>query len=241
MTRPVRVPIVGLAPGERVLLPEQVRYLVGVHRLRKGDGFVAFDPRSAVECDGVLLSPAKVRLGELREAPILPARAVTWMHALPKGNDKCDAIVRDAAELGATQVVFVQTARVVAKADEKKMDARIERWTKIADEAARQCGRGDAPSVAFRSSWEVALSEADPRAHRFCLHVGAPPLGDGLFAVRDDDRPLVFAAGPEGGLTDEEVAAAKARGFEVHSLGPLVLRTETVPAAVLGAVAVLLG
>lgn len=228
-----------LAPGERTLSPEQVRYLVGVHRLRAGDAFVAFDPRAAVESDGVLLSPSKVRLGELREAPIVPARAVTWIHAVLKG-DKCDAIVRDAAELGATQVIFVQTERAVAKADDKKIGARVERWARIAEEAARQCGRGDAPPVAFRSSWEAALSEADAAAHRFCLHPGAPPLRDALLAVHDS-APLVFAAGPEGGFTDEEIAAASARGFTARSIGRLVLRTETVPAAVLGAVAVLLG
>ncbi|HSQ65763.1 MAG TPA: RsmE family RNA methyltransferase [Polyangiaceae bacterium] len=239
MTRQVRVPMAGLAPGDRTLSPEQVRYLVGVHRLRAGDAFLAFDPRAAVESDGVLLSPAKVRLGELREAPVVPARAVTWIHAMLKG-DKCDAIVRDAAELGATQVVFVQTARVVAKADEKKLGARVERWVRIAEEAARQCGRGDSPPVAVRSSWEAALSEADAATHRFCLHPGAPPLRDALLAVRES-APLVFAAGPEGGFTDEEVAAARAHGFTVCSIGPLVLRTETVPAAVLGAVAVLLG
>jgi 16S rRNA (uracil1498-N3)-methyltransferase len=225
----IRVPMADLAAGERDLDPEQARYAVRVHRLRPGDRFVAFDPKRAIECDGELVSSRRVRLGEPRAAAVA-SRAITWIHACPKG-DKADAIVRDATELGATRVVFVHTARIVAKPPA----ARVERWERIAREAARQCGRGDAPEIALRTRWEDALDEALAET-RVCLDPRGAPLRDVLTSARGS---LAFAAGPEGGLTDAEVEAAQTRGFVTCKLGALVMRTETVPAAVLGAVALM--
>ncbi len=223
----IRVPMDGLEAGERDLDPEQARYVVRVHRLRAGDRFVAFDPKRAIECDAELVSARRVRLGEPRAAAAL-SRAITWIHGCPKG-DKADAIVRDATELGATRILFVHTARIVAKPPV----SRVERWARIAREAARQCGRGDSPDVALRTRFEDALDEADAET-RVCLDPRGAPLRDVLSRARGS---LAFAAGPEGGLTDGEVEAATKRGFTTCKLGALVMRTETVPAAVLGAVA----
>jgi 16S rRNA (uracil1498-N3)-methyltransferase len=62
----------------------------------------------------------------------------------------------------------------------------------------------------------------------------APALAEALAA----QRPMAFAVGPEGGFSDEEAQLAEARGWLLSSLGPFILRTETVAAAVLGAVRV---
>lgn len=223
----IRVPMADLAPGERALDAEQSRYVARVHRLRAGDRFVAFNPSRALECDAEVIDEDRVRLGDVRPARAA-SRAITWIHGCPKG-DKADAIVRDATELGATRIVFVQTARAVAKPPA----ARAARWTKIAREAARQCGRGDAPEIALAADWEEALDGARADA-RICLDPRGAPLRDVLERARGS---LAFAVGPEGGLTDDEVASASARGFTTCRLGAFVMRTETVAAAALGAAA----
>lgn len=223
----IRVPMSELAAGERDLDARQSRYVARVHRLARGDAFVAFDPERSLECDAELLSPGRVRLGAVRPARAA-ARAIAWFQGLPKG-DKADAIVRDATELGATRVVFVHTARVVARPP----PARVERWTRIAREAARQCGRGDAPVVALEEGWARALDAAN-EATKICLDPGGASLRQTL----DRAGPsLAFAAGPEGGLTHEELATAEARGFIRCRLGEFVLRAETAAAAALGAAA----
>ncbi len=222
----IRVPMDDLALGERELDAEQSRYVVRVHRLRAGDAFVAFDPKRALEADGELLARGRVRIGELRPAPSA-ARSVTWIHGCPKG-DKADAIVRDVTELGATRIIFVYTARIVAKPPA----SRVERWARIAREAARQCGRADAPELALETKWAVALeTHADTRV---CLDPRGAPLRDVLARAKGS---LAFAAGPEGGFTDGEIEAAEKRGFVTCKLGAFVMRTETVPSAVLGALA----
>ena len=222
----LRVPFEDLSAGERELDAEQARYMVRVHRLRAGDPFVAFDPKRAIEADGEVIAGDRVRLGEPRAAAVA-SREVTWIHGCPKG-DKADAIVRDATELGATRIIFVHTARIVAKPP----SSRVERWTRIAREAARQCGRADAPEIAIETKWEAAL--ATDAATRVCLDPRGAPLRDVLARAKGS---LAFAAGPEGGLTAAEIAAAEAHGFVICKLGAFTMRTETVPAAVLGALA----
>src|SRR2546425_57759 len=81
----------------------------------------------------------------------------------------------------------------------------LERWRRIAREAARQCGRGDAPEVTGPLCWGDALGAAeDERALRLCLWERAVnPIGPELRAL-GAEQPLVVAVGPEGGLEDEE-------------------------------------
>ena len=222
----LRVPMSDLAAGERELDAEQARYVTRVHRLRAGDAFVAFDPKRALEADGEILARDRVRLGAPRPAATA-AREVTWIHGCPKG-DKADAIVRDATELGATRIIFVHTARIVAKPPA----TRAARWARIAVEAARQCGRSDAPEIAIETKWEAAL--ATDAETRVCLDPRGGPLRDVLGRAKGS---LAFAAGPEGGLTDGEIEAAEKLGYVTCKLGAFTMRTETVPAAVLGALA----
>ena len=227
----IRVPLSDLAPGERALDSSQARYVSRVHRLRAGDRFIAFDGRRALECDAEVLSNTAVRLGEPRPAAVRAPREVTWIHGVPKA-DKADAIVRDATELGATRIVLVPTERSVSR----PKAARAERWTRIAEQAARQCGRGDVPAVSLGADWPSVLRSVDAQT-RVCLDPHGGPLRDALVSAKG---ALAFAVGPEGGLAPVELELATSSGFTRCSLGGLVMRTETVPAAVLGAVAFLL-
>jgi 16S rRNA (uracil1498-N3)-methyltransferase len=124
----------------------------------------------------------------------------------------------------------------VVRLEPAKRTERAARLQKVGDEAARQCGRGDVPRVLIAGSLDEALGAAPADAARFTLYEGATrPLRDLLPA----EGPLAFFVGPEGGLEPGEVSLAESLGFESVSLGAFVLRTETVPAAVLGAIRIL--
>lgn len=243
MTSRVRVPVPRLAEGDHRLGPDVARYLGNVCRLRPGDWFVAFDPARGLEADGEVLDlPAGdllARISALHAASLVATRDVTWVQAIPKG-EKMDGIVRDATELGVTRIVPVETAFTVVKLAGPKREARRQRWERIAQEAARQCGRSDAPVVQGMASWDEGLEAAG--ATGFCLYEKASaPLGLPLRKALEGDGALAFVAGSEGGLSEEEVATAVSKGFLVVSLGPFVLRAETVAAATLGALRVLEG
>jgi 16S rRNA (uracil1498-N3)-methyltransferase len=237
-----RAPIHELEPGERRLEGSVAHYLARVLRLRAGDAFIAFDPASGRQADAVTVraddDSITVRFSALREAAALDLQQITWIQGLAKG-DKCDAVVRDATELGVTRVIIAATKRSVVKLDAARARARQARWARVAREAARQCGRDEAPRVDPPCAWPEAIARAAHVEARFCLWENATvPLGPALFAALTAQTALAFACGPEGGLDETEVALAGTQGWTVASLGPRALRTETVAAAVLGAVRV---
>jgi 16S rRNA (uracil1498-N3)-methyltransferase len=230
---PLRVPAEDLAPGERALPTEPSQYVARVHRRGAGDRLVLFDPDRAIEADAEIVDVDKrkvvVRVLATREAT-RPARSITLIQGVGKG-DKMDAIVRDATELGATAIAPALCERSVARPD----GSRAARWRRIAVEAARQCGRADAPIVAAPAPFQEAIQARDG-ALRICLDPRADhALGDALSAL-DGSTAVALVVGPEGGLSPAEMEAAVAAGFSRVRFGAWVLRTETVCAAVLGAI-----
>jgi 16S rRNA (uracil1498-N3)-methyltransferase len=243
VTTKIRAPVDRLTAGSRMLPREVSRYLCRVLRLQQGDSFVAFDPTTYAEADGVVDEPshdgARVTIGPLRRAALVAQSPLLVIQSLAKG-EKLDNIVRDATELGATRIVLARAHRCVMKIGDGLAPSRMERWRRIAAQAARQCGRSDPPMVEGILDWPQALDEARDLDARFCLDKNAiEPLGTRLPAVVTSGASLAFAIGPEGGLTDEELETAQDKDFATVQLGRFVLRTETVATAVLGAVRVL--
>lgn len=256
-SKKVRVPIElktkGL--GEMALPEEASNYLSRVHRLAPGDIFCAFDPEHALEADAQLLradsrSKISARILEIRPARILCQRSITLLQAMSKG-DKMDAVVRDATELGLTCFIPVIAERSVSRpSDTEAAQIRRDRLERIAVQAARQSGRGDIPRIHAPMPLEQALLQIAPVSTiankaqsiaplAFCLDPHASkPLREGLLTL-SHTTPIVLAVGPEGGFSESELLQFERAGFERARLGSLILRTETVCAAVLGALLVL--
>lgn len=236
----IRAPVTRLEKGARTLDADASSYLCRVLRLRAGDSFVAFDPEARTEADATIDEPspeaARVTIGEVRPAKVVATAPLVLVYALAKG-EKVDAVVRDATELGATRIVLCPTERAVVKIDAGKRAAKLERWKRIAEQAARQSGRSDPPDIDLTDTLLGALGIASSIAEgRFILDPHAvEPLGRHLAPA----RATAFAVGPEGGFSEGEIAQARAAGFRPVTLGAFVLRTETVAAAVLGALRVL--
>lgn len=241
--RSVRVPYGPLALGEMPLPPHVAEYVCDVLRLVEGDTFTMFDPEARQEADVELLDARPrgptLRVLELRPAKVVAPRRVTLIQGMAKG-DKMDAIVRDATELGVTRFVPVIMERSIARPADG--EARAERLRRIAREAARQCGRGDTPAIELPTPFESALRSIltdDVAASAFCLEPRAPtPLRRELARLSPDSE-VIFLVGPEGGFSDAELALCRERRARLVSMGPLILRTETVCAAALGALLVL--
>lgn len=135
--------------------------------------------------------------------------------AIPKGT-KLDGVVEDLTELGVDDVMPWFSARSIPRWDALKMNAQMERWRKVAHAAAMQSKRVYAPHV-----WEpVTEPPAEPGVvvfHEAATRRWSEVEGDFRIAV----------TGPEGGLTDAELAAFEASGATVVSLGPTILRAQT--------------
>ena len=212
---------------------EAHRYLARVLRLGSGDAVDLFDGRGlevAATISRVGPRDLTLALGERRRMQIADAPPLTLLQGLPRA-ERMDLIVQKATELGAARVVPVRAARSAAG-----QQARQDRWERIAREAARQCGRAELMPVGPLLSLGEAIAGLAPGGVRVVPWEeapGAPPLHA---LVPAQPTAVAILIGPEGGLTREEVALATDAGFQVATLGPRILRTETAAIAALAAI-----
>ena len=137
--------------------------------------------------------------------------------ALLKGT-KMDLVVEKATELGVRRIAPFVAARTVGRG------ARIERWQRIAVAAAKQSGRTSVPVVDPVVPFASLVRSGWPGL-RLLAWEGESETP--LAALPARAAAVVIAVGPEGSLTEDEVAAARAEGFTAVTLAPRVLRAET--------------
>lgn len=215
-----------------VLTPEQARY-VAVLRLSPGDFVELFDGSGRRVRAELLSSGYRV----VEELPRQSARRtdVVLVQALAKG-EKMELVVQKAVELGASRVLPLATERAVVRLDGERGASRAERWRKIAQEAARQCGRADVPRIDEPAGWKAVFSLLREEPERLGVLLDPDAHGLRLGAAVRGAGPVLLAVGPEGGFSPEEREQALREGMLAASLGSLVLRTETAGLAALSVV-----
>jgi 16S rRNA (uracil1498-N3)-methyltransferase len=226
-----------LREGTLLLDADASHHVRTVLRLAVGTQLKLVAPRehrSALATIRALEPQVSVEIRAVEHTPTA-RRELIWLQGLPKA-DKADAIVQDATELGATRIVFVAMTRCVRVLDESRSEKMRARWIRIAEEALKQCGRTDVPTIEGPVALAEALSSV-PGGYRFVLYEKSEePIRTRLQEALLGTESIAFAVGPEGGISEEEIAAFEHAGFITRSLGSTILRTETAAAAVLGAV-----
>jgi 16S rRNA (uracil1498-N3)-methyltransferase len=222
-----------LAGGRVTFDAAESHHLTRVLRLRVGDTVLATDGRGrdfTVRLESVGERATGTVLAEAAGVAPSPL-AITLIQGVPKG-DKMEAIVRAATELGVACVRPALCARTIVRLEPGRWRDRARRWQRVAREAAKQCRRAVIPEVEPPrplAEWLAASGAADLA---LCLWEGeGTPLGR-LLAEATSPHTAVVVIGPEGGLAPDEVATAGAHGFALASLGPRILRTETVGPAI---------
>ena len=154
--------------------------------------------------------------------------------ALPKG-DKMEFIVQKAVELGVSRIVPYLSKNCVSRPD--KTEKKVERWRKIAAEAAKQCGRGRLPEVAAVVPVAQAIAQAaESETALFFLRKREADRSARCACRRCQGHG--FADGRAGGRASIRLRQRQpwARGCRSVSLGTRILRCETAPIAALAAV-----
>lgn len=162
-----------------------------------------------------------------------PSVKITLFMALTKG-DKMDDIVQKSVELGVYEIVPVLTARCISRPDQKQMKKKVQRWQKIADNAASQSRRGIIPSVKDM----MTLKEASGICSSFDKAIvfyecGGEKLRD---IIKEDIKTLAMFVGSEGGFEESEIEILKTNGVTPTTLGTRILRAQTAPIAGITAV-----
>lgn len=222
--------------GSAVLDGEVFRHIVRVLRLSAGTPLTLVDEQG-VEHDGVIEHVARelltVKITRSNLEPDLEGtgQRITVCQALPKG-EKIDLILQKGTELGAHDFWLFGGSRSIARVREEQRDGKLERWNRIAAEAARQCGRRTVPAVQwFPSPGEAAAAAThdlrlilweDERTRRLKETLtGIPAPGS-----------VIVSIGPEGGFDPRETDLFVRHGFQSVSLGSRILRTETAAIAI---------
>lgn len=214
-----------LALGVHDLPEAQAHYLSRVLRLTVGAAVQLFDG-SGQEYIGELTSVTKKAVQvELHESLVglpEPSLQIHLGQGLSRG-ERMDWAIQKATELGVAEITPLFTERCEVRLNDERMQKRLEHWQQIAISACEQCGRSKVPVIHVPQSvkdWQASVA-ADLK---LVLHPVAQPLTE-----HAAPNTLAFLIGPEGGLTDAEVAHAAEQGFLPARLGPRVLRTETAP------------
>lgn len=182
-------------------------------------------------------SLCRCRIISSGKATCEPPFPITLFMAYPKG-DKLETVIQKAVELGASKIIPFTSSRCVKRPDEKRSVTRLDRLCKIAEEAAKQCGRAVLPKVLMPISFQEMLAEAKKHSLAlFCYEGnGTRSLKETLEEVNEIPGSLCAIVGSEGGFSREEAEEALAAGLTAVNLGPRILRCETAPAYVLTAV-----
>ena len=165
------------------------------------------------------------RLEESSESPVF----ITLCMAYPKG-DKLETVIQKSVELGASRVIPFESSRCIKRPKAEKQEKQTARLQRIAEEAAKQCGRSRLPEVTPPASFQKMLEEAKSSdITLFCYeNERATTIKE---ALRSATKPksIAIIVGSEGGFSPEEARLIENEGFRSVTLGKRILRCETAP------------
>ena len=217
--------------------PHASHHIGKVLRMRAGDPLTLFNGEGG-EWSATLEAVDKKTVTVLphtfvdidRTAP----RPVTLGLPLIKG-DRMDFAIQKAVEMGAAAIRVLESERTEVRLKGERESKKLEHWRQVAISACEQCGLNRPPVVDGVLPLNTFMDQA--RGRGLSAHPGERPRD--ATAVRDASA-IALLTGPEGGFSDDELAAARQADFHGFALGERVLRAETAPVALLASLWTLL-
>lgn len=218
-----------------LILGDDAAHITRSLRMKEGENITVCDMAGREYlCKIISLKEAVCALVESERAADSepPYRAVLYQ-ALVKG-DKFDTVVQKAVECGVSEIVPILTERCVTRLDKSSCAKKTVRWQRIADEAAKQCGRGTLVKIRELMTFKEAVSDAAKCALPLFCYEGESSRTLPT-ALRTADRPesISVVIGSEGGFSQKEASVATDAGLISVGLGKRILRTETASSFVL--------
>jgi len=236
-----------LDPGdETVALPrEEAEHLTRVLRLGAGDTVAVFDGRGReflAKVTSAARRDVRVRLLSRVDAAAEPSVSLTLVQAVLKG-DKMDDVVRDAVMLGVSAIQPIVTKRAEVTVAALLRSARVDRWRRVTLASVKQSHRAVVPEIRVPLTLDTFLDEP-PASVRLMLVEPAVATGvEPVSVLQAEGTPSDAAVlvGPEGGWTEQECAAARAKGVRLVTLGHRTLRADAVAVAAISVLLFLWG
>lgn len=221
------------------ILGDDARHIARALRMAVGDEITVADMQGREHlCRLVRIrdEECKCEIIESHEGRTESPLFITLYMGYPKG-DKLEVVIQKAVELGASRIVPFESSRCIKRPKGDKIEKQTARLQRIAEEAAKQCGRARLALVTPPVSFKAAIEEAkDADLALFCYE------GDGTRSLKEvldekkDAKSASVVVGCEGGFSLEEAGAAIDIGLIPVNLGPRILRCETAPTYALSAI-----
>ncbi len=228
-----------------IITGSDVNHIKNVLRMRQGEELIICNGQGK-DCYCIInkVSEAEITAKVMRteDTGTELATKITLFQGLPK-KDKLELIIQKAVELGVNEIIPVMTKRVIIKLeDKKKEEKKLERWQAIAEEAAKQSGRGVIPAVRPVISYKEALAAANKMDKAIIPYENAGGMQRTRELLRDIGGygTLGIFIGPEGGFEEAEIELAEQHEVQPVTLGRRILRTETAGLAVLSMIVLMI-
>ncbi|MBR3970405.1 MAG: 16S rRNA (uracil(1498)-N(3))-methyltransferase [Ruminococcus sp.] len=212
---------------------ENARHIGRSLRMRTGEKITVCCGGIDYDCEIRRITEDSVFLDliEKHQCSAEPTVDVTLFQAVPK-LDKLEFIIQKSTELGVSRVVPVLTRRCISRPNEKDFAKKLPRLAKIAEEAAKQSGRGKIPEISPIVSYSECLDMMKNLDKNIILYEGegGKPFGD---VAVEGIKSAGILIGSEGGFESSEVEQAVSAGAERVWLGKRILRCETAPISAL--------
>ncbi|MCG8482883.1 MAG: 16S rRNA (uracil(1498)-N(3))-methyltransferase [Clostridia bacterium] len=212
---------------------EDIKHITKVLRLKEDDKLEISDTEQyeyVGKIKEILSDRVELDIIEKNVFQREPKCKISLYQSIPK-QSKMEYIIQKCVELGISDVVPVFTKRTVVQ-DKGNFHKKVDRWQKIAMEAAKQSKRGIIPQVKNPLSFKEMLSDIKEKDLILFLYENEKDISiKQVLRKQMDAQSIAIIVGPEGGFSDEEVEQACANGAHSVSLGKTILRTETAGAA----------
>ncbi|NVK39693.1 MAG: 16S rRNA (uracil(1498)-N(3))-methyltransferase [Oceanospirillaceae bacterium] len=220
-----------LQTGESLLLGDSnVQHLARTLRMRAGDAVQLFNGDGR-DYAATLLEVDKrrvlARIDGAEDSHREPLLHVHIGQCLSRG-ERMDYAVQKATETGMSRMTPLFSERCEVKLNSERQDKRLRHWHQVAVSACEQSLRCSVPDIAAPEPLLDWVQNVEADLKLVLHHHSARPLGE-----LPAPSSVALLIGPEGGLSEAEVEAATAAGFQPVCFGPRVLRTETAPVAAL--------
>lgn len=214
-----------------ILNKDDIYHITKVMRMRDYDNIEVVYQKKLYLCELEGVSK-DIKINIIKELEQETSNFLDVTLIIPLLNEnKMDLILQKATELGVSKIIPVTTERSIVKLDDKREQKKIERWNKICKEASEQSKRTDIPIVTEvltlndlenLEGKKIVCSTLE-KENNIRIYLKKNKMCDKINVV----------VGPEGGLSKKEEELLNKMGFESISLGPRIMRVETVPLFIL--------
>lgn len=223
--------------NQKLRLPDEASsHIARVLRMKLDQRIILFNGQGGeylAVINNIQRNRVTVQIESFNDKDIESPLKITLIQCISRG-ERMDYTIQKCVELGVSSIQPVFSQRGMVKLDQKRAQRKIEHWQKVAISACEQSGRNTIPRVHTPLKIVTSLQQQlENDALKLVMHTSETTEPFKLTQVNPPIKRCVLLAGPEGGLTDEEVRLAGEKEFKIIQLGPRVMRTETAALALI--------